>query len=259
MGNNRAAGVTAARYAAPLTRKVLPLKCIVISSLSMVLTWPAIAHGAGKSPTTLQRAASERVPTTDEFLARWKDERNGRLVQGAFWTLAHADVDFKHAQEVLQPVELYIKAIGNGDRASLDQEGIKAFKDRLSGLLNDEDQAIRALAALLLGICGDQSYANQLAVLLKPARSTGALPHYDRGRAAMALGLVGAKQYTPELVNLLTSSNGFDRAGAAIGLGALGAIDHRGAVSRLLNDPDENVRDSAKESLAMMREREIPR
>lgn len=230
------------------------MNCIVISSLSMVLAWATIAHSSGKFSITLQEVAIEQVQSTDEFLARWKDERNSKLVQSAVWTVAHDYADYKHAQEVLQPVQLYLVAIGEGDRSSLDHGGIKAFKDRLSGLLNDEDQAIRALAALLLGICGDKSYAHQLAILLKPRTATSDRLRYDRGRAAMALGLVAAKEYTLELVHLLKSSNSFDRAGAAFGLGSLRARDQRNAVARLLNDTDEGVRSAAKESLAMMRE-----
>ena len=68
----------------------------------------------------------------------------------------------------------------------------------------------------------------------------------------MALGLVGAQEYTSELVNLLNSSNEYDRVGAAYGLGWLGAKDQAKAVAKLLHDKDEGVREAAKESLEMM-------
>jgi HEAT repeat protein len=220
----------------------------------MVLASAAIAHGIGQSSTTPPRAAIERAQTTDEFLARWKDERNSKLALGAMWTASHSDVGPDRWEAAFQPAYLFMEAIEKGDRASLDPKGIKAFKDRLSGMLKDDDQAIRAFAALLLGVCGDKSYANQVAVLLRPRRATGDFPVYDRGRAAMALGLLGAKEHTLELVSLLKSPNSFDRSGAAFGLGAMRATEHMADVARLLEDADENVRTNAQEGLAMMRE-----
>jgi HEAT repeat protein len=159
-------------------------------------------------------------------------------------------------EEVLKTVQTYFEAIEKyekGDRSALNQVGgIEAFKDKLSGWLSDDDQSIRAFAAVLLGIMRDKTYAPRLATLLKQRELTDAHLHYDTGRAAMALGLLGAKEYTPNLVDLLNSSNGFDRAGAAYGLGWLGAKDQAAAVARLLNDKDENVRLAAIESLEMM-------
>jgi len=229
----------------------------LISSFSILLACATIVHSCSQSSATLQGAAVEQQ-TTDEFLARWKDERNRKLLGAAFWTVSHDYADYKHSKEVLMPVQLYLIAIAKhekGDRAPLSQlEGIKAFKDRLASLLNDEDQSIRALGAVLWGISGDKAYTSHLARLLKRRGPASGGPRYDRGRAAMALGMVGAKEYTLELVNLLKSSNSFDRSGAAFGLGSLRAKDQRKAVARLLNDADENVRNAAKESLEMMRE-----
>ena len=68
----------------------------------------------------------------------------------------------------------------------------------------------------------------------------------------MALGLVGAKEYIPDLVAILSSSNEYDRAGAAYGLGFLQAKEQAEAVAKLLNDEEESVREAAKESLEMM-------
>ena len=81
------------------------------------------------------------------------------------------------------------------------------------------------------------------------------MPRFDRGRAAIALGLLGATEYTSEILTVVKSSNPFDRSGAAFGLGALRATEHETIVAQLLNDEDEQVREAAKEPLAMMRER----
>ena len=220
-----------------LHRRLLTVTAIVISSLSMVLAGGPMGQSAA------------------EFRARWTDERNGKLVMGALWVASHYEhADEKRVEEVLGPVHLYVEAVGRGDGAALEQESIKAFKERVSGLLRDEDQSLRALAAVLLGVCGDKSYASRIAVLLEPRADLDVVPPFDRGRAAIALGLVGAKEYTVELVKLLKSPNSFDRSGAAIGLGALRATEHERAIAELLNDADDSVREAAKESLAMMRE-----
>ena len=227
---------------------------VVTSSLFMVLAWSPSTHTSSK-PTPLQGAATERVQSAAEFLARWKDERNQKLVLGVLWTASHSDyVDEKHAGEVLESVHSYAAAVSNGDRSALEPRAITAFTERLAGLLDDDSQALRAVAAVILGVCGDKSYASRIAVLLKPRTVTGVLPRFDRGRAAIGLGLLGAKEYTLELVGLLKSPNSFDRSGAAFGLGVLRARDQEKAIAQLLNDAEEHVRAAAKESLAMMRE-----
>jgi HEAT repeat protein len=227
---------------------------IVISSLAMVLAWAPMAPGSSRPPN-VQGAAIERVQSAAEFLGRWKDGRNQKLVGGALWTASHSDdIDEKQTAEALERVHMDVQAIRNGDPSALEPRAIKAFKERLSRLLEDGHQGIRALAAVLLGVCGDTSYASGIAVLLEARAVTGGLPRFDRGRAAIALGLLGAKEYTLDLVVLLKSSNSFDRSGAAFGLGALRARDQEKVIAQLLNDEDEQVREAAKESLAMMRE-----
>jgi HEAT repeat protein len=226
---------------------------IIIGSLLMVLASPPIARGSSES-IDLQGVATAPAQGAPEFLARWSDQRNRKLVQGALWTASHSgDVDAKTGA-VLESVHRHAEAISNGDRSALEPGAIKAFKQRLSGLLEDEHQGMRALAAVLLGVCGDKSYARRIAVLLGPGPVTGDLPRFDRGRAAIALGLLGAQEYTLDIAALLKSSNSLDRSGAAFGLGALRAREHEKSVAQLLNDAEEHVREAAQESLAMMRE-----
>lgn len=221
--------------------------------LSSFLACAAFAHSAFVSPAVSQQIIHVQDPEAAEFLARWQDKRIGKHLGGAFWTASHDYTDRKHMKEI----ERFVAAIANvarGDGSKLAQlGGMKAFKERLSTMLN-ADEATRALAATLLGFCGDKSYVDQVAALLKPRKPERDIPRYDRGRAAMALGMLGAKQYTLDLVRLLKSSNDFDRAGAAFGLGALGATEHRSRVAALLKDSDENIRNAAKESLEMMSE-----
>ncbi len=223
---------------------------LLLMSFLLVLAWAAIPHGSAAAAQSLQVVV--RDPATDEFLARWKDERNGKLIGGIFWTVAHDSADGKQVKEI----ELYVTAVQKlmrGDGTSFVQlGGVKTFKEKLAALLTSEDEPVRALGATLLGVCGDASYTDQIATLLKSRKRTRDMPRYDRGRAAIALGLLGARQYAPELVRLLKSPNPFDRSGAAFGLGAMKATEHRKAVAALLTDPLEEVQNAAKESLDMM-------
>ena len=228
---------------------------LILTLLLSSLTSGDRANANGFRVGNFQESQSQDV---DDFLSRWKDQRHTNLLANATWALTHNYSDSKRVDEVLESVKSYFEAFEKyerGDRSSLAQMGgVKAFKDKLAGWLNDDDQAVRAFAAVMLGISGDKSYAPQLANLLKGRKYKDSdRLHYDRGRAAMALGLVDAKEYIPTLVALLNSSNEFDRSGAAYGLGFLKARDQAQAVAKLLNDKDERVCTAAKESLEMMR------
>jgi len=191
-----------------------------------------------------------------DFLSRLKQERLRNLYQSATWTLSHDYRDFKHMEEVLTYVQHFMEALiahQQGNSASLSKlGGLKGFKDQMAAWLNDNDQAVRAYAAIMLGICSDRAYAKQLGNLLARTDDRDELIQYDRGRAAMALGLVGAQEYTSRLVKLLTSKNEYDRVGAAYGLGFLTAKTQAPAIAKLLKDKDEDVREAAKESLEMI-------
>lgn len=227
--------------------------CITIS-LALSVVCPAHVVRASEPAAVIQQVETKDAA---DFLTRLKQERLRNLYQSATWTLIHDYRDSKHMKEVLTYVQSFMEALvahEQGNSASLLKlGGLKKFKDQMAAWLNDNDQAIRAYAATILGICGDRAYAKQLANLLKPRPSgRDELIQYDRGRAATALGLVGAQEYTSRLVNLLRSKNEYERAGAAYGLGLLTARTHAPAIAKLLNDKDENVREAAKDSLEMM-------
>lgn len=223
----------------------------IISLFLTVVTFSIVAKSQSVSTN------SKQSPEIDEFIKRFAVQEHRNLFDGALWTITHDYSDFKHMQEVLKTFQSYFEALGKyekGDSSAIEKMGgIKAFKNKLAEWLNDDEQAIRAFAAVILGISGDKSFAPQLAELLKERKiKEGDLIRYDRGRAAMSLGLVGAKEYTSNLVKLLESSEENDRAGAAYGLGFLKAKEQAKAVANLLDDEEENVREAAIESLKMM-------
>ena len=177
------------------------------------------------------------------------------------WTLIHDYKDHKHLEAVLNTWQRYMEALAKyeqGDGSSLDQlGGVKQLKDQLAIWLNDNEQAIRAFAATILGISGDQRYARQIAELLVRKEKNPDNLVYDRGRAALALGLLQAKEYGKDLVKMLASKNDYDRSGAVQGLGWMGDKAHAKAVAQLLNDKDQDIREAAKQALEMMRATEL--
>ncbi len=230
------------------------MKLCITVSLLLSVSCPAQTVLEPEPAAVIQQVENKDAAA---FLTRLKQQKLRNLYEGATWTLIHDYRDSKHMEEVLKYVQSFMEAMvadEKGNPANLSKlGGLKGFKDQMAAWLNDNDQAIRAYAATILGICGDRAYAKQLGALLQPRpNGRNELIQYDRGRAAMALGLVGATEYTSRLVRLLRSTNEYDRAGAAYGLGFLTAKTHAPAIAKLLDDKDENVRDAAKESLEMM-------
>lgn len=225
---------------------------MIIAMLSVFPSPAYTVHEPERAPV-VQQVEKDAA----DFLVRFGQERHRNMFQSATWTLTHDYRDFKRMEEVMNYVQSFFKALDayeKGNPAELAKfGGVKRFRDQLAAWLTDNDQAVRAYSAVMLGICGDRAYAKQLATLLKN-RKYGAkdLIHYDRSRAAIALGLIGAKEYTSSLAGLLKSKNEYDRLGAAYGLGYLTAKAHAAAIAKLLDDKDESVREAAKESLEML-------
>jgi HEAT repeat protein len=109
----------------------------------------------------------------------------------------------------------------------------------------------------MLGIAGDRSYAPAVAKLLDkkdPPVDLGKFqpPISSRGRAAMVLSLMGAREYVPRFVVMLKSSNHYDRSGAVMALGKLRAKDHAKDVASLLNRKEPQVGDDDGPIYALM-------
>jgi HEAT repeat protein len=123
-------------------------------------------------------------------------------------------------------------------RVPLDR--MEAFKEELAKLLDDEDDVMRAFAATILGAIGDGSYARRIAAVMEkpPGTSVFSGERQAAAAAAMALGLLGAREYVSTLVSLLQSDSPAMRAGGALGLAYLGAREHAPAIARLLEDPE---------------------
>ncbi len=170
-------------------------------------------------------------------IQRFQDPEHLDLLQGSIWTLTHDYTDYTRMDEVLKSSLTYLEALAKyraGDAKPLTElGGMQSFKQNLSLWLQDESQATRAYSAVLMGISGDAAFAPQLAAFLDK-RDVADDNVYDRGRAAMALGLIGAVDHKQKIAALLTSKHQSDRAGAISALRKFGAKEHAKDIADLL-------------------------
>src|SRR5262249_932032 len=150
----------------------------------------------------------------------------------ASWTLDHC-ADQKEIKQVEKTLSLLAAFADTNQIPKLvEAGGVGRFKENVANLLKSEDPVVRGFAALLLAVLRDAGHKRDIARLLEdkhgstPKEDDRLLYNFDRSRAAMALGLMGAKEYAPRLAALLQSSDYADRSGAALGLGYMGANEH---------------------------------
>ncbi|MEI6514312.1 MAG: HEAT repeat domain-containing protein [bacterium] len=124
--------------------------------------------------------------------------------------------------------------------------GIEAVKNIVAGLLKNEDPIIRGHGALVLAILGDLGHKQDIAKLIVNMRDPppkGFDMHsyyYDRGHAAIALGIMRAHEYAPRLAEILQDPRSSIRADAALGLGFMGAKDYANNIAKLLSDSNRD-------------------
>lgn len=222
----------------------------------------AILIGAGSAGAVRAQASKAQTASateTDQFLTRWNEPRNKAFMDSALWTMIHDYHDVRQVNAVITGLHPYFQALDdyqNGTMTTLARiGGIAAFKASVANWLDNPEQAVRAFAAILLGVSGDRAYAPQIAKLMRnPIKTRRNHEPIDRGRAAQALGMMGAIQYQTQLADFLNSSNQFDRVGAIYGFGYLKAKDQELAIGRLLYDKNEYVRTAAEEALGWIDE-----
>jgi HEAT repeat protein len=162
--------------------------------------------------------------------------------------------------------ETVLKVIGalhkldDGDSSPLEGlGGPEGMKKELLKSLGSEDPIVRSGAAMLIGIVGDKKLAPNIAELLdkKPGPASDDVidrvkEGADRFAAGIALGLLGATEYAPRLVESLRSDDKNMRTGAAMGLGAMGAKEHAKAIAALLKREDKESKAAAVGVLAQL-------
>jgi HEAT repeat protein len=213
-----------------------------------ILLTVLIAIISASAATSAQSIDVGRPDDVERIALRLQKAEHLNLLQAAMWTVTHDYRDHKHTDDVVKSVFAYLDALQKyqiGDKEPLTKlDGVRGLSAKLSDMLQDPDPAIRAFAAVLIGIVGDNTLAPVLAELLKDRLlADGELLRYDRGRAATALGLLGAVEYKPRLAELLKSKNQYDRAGAISALGYFRATEYGDAIAALLGRTDLGVDD----------------
>jgi HEAT repeat protein len=201
----------------------------------------------------------------DALMAHFENERTMPVFEAAGWTMMH--VASEDARKRVDPLFGALQEYRKGNAAPvLALGGAKGLVKEFRNLLADPDPVMRAFAAILLAVIDDRESKTEIAKLLKP-RPAPAVPapgeepdalvrQFDRGRAAIALGLMGAGEYAKDISPLLASDDAIVRSGAALGLGYMGDKTCVKEIAALLKDKDDEVQNCAERALAMLDARE---
>ena len=173
----------------------------------------------------------------------------GGVLFSNLWSLTHNYESKTEVDEVLKYFEKFLAALESRNEAKFREiGGVKVFKEKFSGFLKSDDDAVKGFAATMLGITGDAGYAPAIAALMEERDKSSSESNISptvvyRGRAAMALGILGAKEYTAKIALLLKSRNNYDRTGAISALNYLDAKEYTKEIVALLVNKDFAVYD----------------
>jgi len=205
---------------------------------------------AGQPPA--KQLSPEEKREYDRIRKRFRNHEG--LLSSAGWALIHCadEEEVKNLEKTLQP----LRAFDGSDQIPklVEAGGVKAVKREVAKLLKNKDPVVRGFGAILLAVIGDAGCKNDIARLLEDKRGSPPaedrfLYNYDRCGAAVALGLMGAEEYAPRLAVLLESSDDDDRKGAAAGLGYMGAKEYVNDIAKLLSDDSHHVQVAAMNAL----------
>lgn len=229
------------------TKDILRVVLLIGCSLSMV--------AGNVNPQTRRHANSTRMSQDSEaewqrIRKRYQDPQLASVLTSRMWSLIHNYESKEQLDRLMTLLISFSNAVEKNDRALLtSMGGIHGFSEQLVRLMKSGDEEVSGFSALVLAVCGDQSYGQYIAMLLnsRPTRRDegDGRARTACGTGAIALGVLGAKRYVPRLLNLLASRNEYDRSGAVMGLAYLGDQSHAEAIASLLRNK-QNRRDDAR-------------
>jgi HEAT repeat protein len=176
-----------------------------------------------------------------------KGLEDGSIPTPPYWTLTHSA-----SETGLKEVEPILGREGP-EAAVLKAGGWEKYKANVASLLKSEDAVVRGYAAFWLADLGDRAYVKDLLALLESdstPTTNNVPPNYDRGKAATALGILGARDHAKDLAKYLKHESVEVRAGAALGLGYMHAKEFKDDIARLLDDDEYRVAEAAILALA---------
>jgi hypothetical protein len=203
----------------------------VLLSVGCAGTQQPPAASEAQSTQGAEQAAAAKPPATvsDEYQRvkqRFEDPRHQAMLGRTCF--AAVQTGEQGATELMHSLFVDMKNSGsfNFDVSVKGAGGIEEYKARIATFLTNDDVMARGTAAMALAIAGDLKYVEPLSMLL---RSRGLRAHaeslegYDRGMAMMALALLKAKEYRPEIEAFKTSQLANESEGAQA---ALELMDH---------------------------------
>jgi HEAT repeat protein len=226
-------------------------RALASSLLLLALSWAQSSAQPiePKTQTDVQREESQELERLNRRLAE-----NQKYLSGTMWTLTHAYEDKKAVDELMQLLLGFFTAVEKKDEDALKKiGGVKGFKQKLAAFLDHKDGTVSGSAAMFLGILGDERDAATIAALLKEApraklkSEDERSPSIARGRAAIALGILKAREHIPELMKLMRSDNAYDRAGAVSALALMNAGSEVKQIAALLEA--ENISDDVRSGM----------
>ncbi len=212
-----------------------------------LLLFGSMMVAMGQSATQKEAEGRQEVK---QLALRFQHPQSVNLITSQMWALTHAGM---LKNEVDESIELLVTFL---DKASKNEDAgsAKEFKSKMAAFLNSKDDIVAGFAAIVLGISGDLSYAPGIAKLLdkKEPPDDRTKPITSRSRAAVALSLMGAREYIPKLVPMLKSQNDYDRMGAALALGQFRSKEHANEVASLLRPENSGLRVDESPIYALM-------
>jgi hypothetical protein len=212
------------------------------------------ASGCGPAELTPDQRAE-----TARLLARWEDDRHGWAVDAASWTMCHCagKAAGTRYRDVFEAIEEY----GRGNERPLASlGGPEGLRRAFRRMLRDPDPIARGFAAVVLAAMGDHISTGAIAEVMRghgtkprpPGDGEVDFPGWDRGKAALALGILRAGEYTDEIAAMLAGMEESARCGAALALGLLEARTHADGLADLLDDEEDNPKICAAVALAVV-------
>ncbi len=121
--------------------------------------------------------------------------------------------------------------------------GAKYTKEIAQALSNDFSSEVQETAAYALAHLRAREYAPQIANLLNEK--------YRRSSAAKALAIMGAKEYEPKIAGILDDDNDLHQSAAMLALGILGSREYADKIANLMKTKKESFVSNAVSLLLM--------
>lgn len=178
---------------------------------------------------------------------RFEDQKMRALLSANLWTFLHAanEKDQKNMFAAVGGFRDVIEVVGTPPceqvrfsvgKAIIAAGGVEKYRERVAALLKSKSESVRAFASVWLGVLGSKESIRALFELVRVRDMASQNAGLDRSRAAMALGLLNAKEHAADLAALLQCGNAYVKEGAALGLAYMKADEYAGIIAKQIRD-----------------------